>query len=131
MTQTASAIFERIKNHPGVLGIMVVNAQGYPIKSSMDNPTTMRYIESLGGVLYSANNLVRDLEPENEMQNIRISAEKDCSTQDMSTGAKKKMVKITEIMISPHENQALVVIQERVKNKTKNKKLVPIYDNYI
>ncbi|XP_063717992.1 dynein light chain roadblock-type 1-like isoform X2 [Symsagittifera roscoffensis] len=101
MTQTASAIFERIKNHPGVLGIMVVNAQGYPIKSSMDNPTTMRYIESLGGVLYSANNLVRDLEPENEMQNIRISAEKDCSTQDMSTGAKKKMVKITEIMISP------------------------------
>ena len=50
----------------------------------MDNPTTMRYIESLGGVLYSANNLVRDLEPENEMQNIRISAEKDCSTQGNS-----------------------------------------------
>ncbi|XP_075251816.1 dynein light chain roadblock-type 1-like [Convolutriloba macropyga] len=74
MTHDALATFDRIKNHSGVLGVMVINYHGYPVKTSMDNPTTMRYVESLSGFLYFARNLVRDLDPEEDFQRLRISA---------------------------------------------------------
>ena len=51
------------------------------MKTSMDNPTTMRYVESLSGFLYFARNLVRDLDPEEDFQHLRISAEKETFSQ--------------------------------------------------
>ena len=62
----------------------MISATGYPVKTSMDNPTTMRYVESLSGVLYFARNLVRDLDPENDFQHLRISAEKETSSQGIN-----------------------------------------------
>lgn len=34
---------KRIQSHKGVAGVVVVNAEGIPIKTTMDNTTTVQY----------------------------------------------------------------------------------------
>ena len=47
---------KRISSHKGVIGLIVVNQEGIPIRTTLDNSTTVQYagmslVSSLGSVL--------------------------------------------------------------------------------
>ena len=51
-----------------------------PIRTSMDNSTTKQYMKDLRSLIYQSNHLVRDLEPTNSMQFLRVGFEKEVAT---------------------------------------------------
>jgi len=61
-------ILDRIQNQRGVNGLIVVNADGVPIRSSMDNGTTQQYISLSKTLAKLARSVVRDVDPMNDLQ---------------------------------------------------------------
>merc|ERR1712189_7888 len=69
-------ILDRIQNHKGVSGIIIVNAEGVPIRSSMDNGTTQQYISMSKSLTKMARGLVRDIDPVNDLSFLRIKTKR-------------------------------------------------------
>ncbi|XP_034540846.1 dynein light chain roadblock-type 2-like [Notolabrus celidotus] len=63
---------KRIENHKGVIGTIVVNAEGIPIRTTLDNSTTLRYASLLGQLSTMAQSTVRDIDPQNDLTFLRI-----------------------------------------------------------
>ena len=42
-SQDMSDIIKRIMDTPNVIGVMVLNSDGFPIKTNLDNTTTVQY----------------------------------------------------------------------------------------
>ena len=87
------ATLKRIQSHPGVMGVVVINSEGTPIRSSMDNTTTQLYTGSLNSLASMARSAVRDVDPLNDLKFLRIRSKK------------------SEIMIAPDNSYSLIVIQ--------------------
>lgn len=91
---------KRITSHKGVLGVIIINADGIPIRTTLENNITVQYAALVSHFTSKARSAIKKLdkgEPEDELQFLRIRSKKH------------------EIMISPdfnkeHEYQ-LVVIQ--------------------
>uniref|UniRef100_A0A3B5BMH9 Dynein light chain roadblock n=1 Tax=Stegastes partitus TaxID=144197 RepID=A0A3B5BMH9_9TELE len=66
----------RIEASKGVIGTIVVNAEGIPIKTTLDNPTTAKYAELLCQLSTMARNTVRDIDPQNDFTFLRIRSKK-------------------------------------------------------
>jgi len=91
-------ILDRIQNQRGVNGLIVVNADGVPIRSSMDNGTTQQYISLSKTLAKLARSVVRDVDPMNDLQFLRIKTKR------------------SEIMIAPEQQSKekesyLIVVQ--------------------
>ncbi|XP_068933680.1 dynein light chain roadblock-type 1 [Petaurus breviceps papuanus] len=84
---------KRIQSQKGVQGIIVVNAEGIPIKSTMDNSTTMQYANLMHSFILKARGTVRDIDPQNDLTFLRIRSKKN------------------EIMVAPDKDYFLIVIQ--------------------
>ncbi|XP_044303502.1 dynein light chain roadblock-type 1 isoform X1 [Varanus komodoensis] len=84
---------KRIQSQKGVQGIIVVNAEGIPIKTTMDNSTTMQYAGLMHNLIMKARGTVRDIDPQNDLTFLRIRSKKN------------------EIMIAPDKDYFLIVIQ--------------------
>uniref|UniRef100_A0A3Q3F3Y1 Dynein light chain roadblock-type 2 n=1 Tax=Labrus bergylta TaxID=56723 RepID=A0A3Q3F3Y1_9LABR len=54
------------------IGIIVVNAEGIPIRSTLDNSNTRRYAEPLRQIAMMARSTVRDIDPQNDLRFLRI-----------------------------------------------------------
>ncbi|XP_060891069.1 dynein light chain roadblock-type 2-like isoform X1 [Labrus mixtus] len=63
---------KRIEAHKDVIGIIVVNAEGIPIRSTLDNSNTRRYAEPLRQIAMMARSTVRDIDPQNDLRFLRI-----------------------------------------------------------
>uniref|UniRef100_A0A8C9JTN5 Dynein light chain roadblock-type 2 n=1 Tax=Panthera tigris altaica TaxID=74533 RepID=A0A8C9JTN5_PANTA len=84
---------KRIQSHKGVMGTMVVNAEGIPIRTTLDNSTTVQYAGLLHQLTMKAKSTVRDIDPQNDLTFLRIRSKKH------------------EIMVAPDKEYLLIVIQ--------------------
>lgn len=84
---------KRIHGHPGVMGLLVMNEDGIPIKSTLDNATTVHYCNLIANLTHKARGVVRDIDPTNDLCFVRVRTKKH------------------EIMIAPDKEFTLVVVQ--------------------
>ncbi|XP_062444852.1 dynein light chain roadblock-type 1 isoform X2 [Rhea pennata] len=68
---------KRIQSQKGVQGIIVVNSEGIPIKSTMDNSTTIQYAGLMHSFIMKARSTVRDIDPQNDLTFLRIRSKKN------------------------------------------------------
>ena len=88
-------IFTRIRDRQGVDGIIIVNSDGMPIKSSIDDTNVQtQYAHLITALAAKARHCVRDLDPTNELTFLRIRSKK------------------SEIMVAPDKDFTLIVIQQ-------------------
>ncbi|XP_068118496.1 dynein light chain roadblock-type 1 [Hyperolius riggenbachi] len=85
---------KRIQGQKGVQGIIIVNSEGIPIKSTMDNATTAQYASHMHQLVMRARSSVRDIDPQNDLTFLRVRSKKN------------------EIMVAPDKDYMLVVIQQ-------------------
>ncbi|XP_036203141.1 dynein light chain roadblock-type 1-like [Myotis myotis] len=92
---------EETLKHPqsqkGVQGIIVVNTEGNPIKSTIDNPTTTPYASLMHSFILKARVITREVDPQNDLTFLQIRSRKN------------------EIMVTPDKDYFLIVIQNPTK----------------
>ncbi|XP_064015837.1 dynein light chain roadblock-type 2 [Pogoniulus pusillus] len=84
---------KRIQDHKGVVGMLLVNAEGIPVRTNLDTSTTVQYTEHLRQLITQAWSAVRDLDPQNDLICLRIRTKKH------------------EIIVAPENDCLLIVIQ--------------------
>ncbi|KAM9218837.1 dynein light chain roadblock-type 1-like isoform 3-T3 [Leptosomus discolor] len=68
---------KRIQSQKGVQGIIVVNSEGIPIRSTMDNATTIQYVGLMHSFIIKARRAVREIDPQNDLTFLRIRSKKN------------------------------------------------------
>ena len=84
---------KRLQAQKGVVGLIIMNNEGIPIRTTLDNATTVQYASLFHGLVGNARNCVRDTDPQNDLTFLRIRSKKH------------------EIMIAPDKDYMLIVIQ--------------------
>ncbi|KAL7406936.1 hypothetical protein ABVT39_000486 [Epinephelus coioides] len=84
---------KRIQSQNGVQGIIIANAEGIPIKTTLDNASTVQYAGLIHQLMMKARSTVRDIDPQNDLTFLRVRSKKN------------------EIMIAPDKDYFLIVIQ--------------------
>ena len=59
-----------------MIGLIVVNSEGIPIKTTLDNSTTVQYAGLLHQLTAKARSVVRDIDPQNDLTFLRIRSKK-------------------------------------------------------
>ncbi|KAG5491046.1 hypothetical protein JIQ42_00937 [Leishmania sp. Namibia] len=86
--------FQRISQRPNVTGIIVVDNEGTPIRSTIEDTTVQnQYAHLITSLAAKARHCVRDLDPTNDLCFLRIRSKKN------------------EIMVAPDKDFILIVIQ--------------------
>lgn len=84
----------RIKSHKSVVAVIVVNSEGVPIRSTLDNKATLQYSTLISQLAAKARLVVRELDPQNDLSFLRIRSKKH------------------EIMVAPDKEYILIVVQD-------------------
>ncbi|XP_008937027.1 PREDICTED: dynein light chain roadblock-type 2, partial [Merops nubicus] len=84
---------KRIQAQQGVIATMVINAEGIPVRTTLDNSTTVQYAGLLRELTRKARSAVRDIDPQNDLTFLRIRSKKH------------------EILVAPDKDYLLIVIQ--------------------
>ncbi|XP_031697921.1 dynein light chain roadblock-type 1-like, partial [Anarrhichthys ocellatus] len=66
---------------------------GIPVKTTLDNPSTVQYAGLIHQLVMKARSTIRDIDPQNDLTFLRIRSKKN------------------EIMIAPDKDYFLIVIQ--------------------
>uniref|UniRef100_A0A3B4UZS6 Dynein light chain roadblock n=1 Tax=Seriola dumerili TaxID=41447 RepID=A0A3B4UZS6_SERDU len=82
-----------IQSQKGVQGIIIVNSEGIPVKTTLDNSSTVQYAGLIHQLVMKARTTVRDIDPQNDLTFLRVRSKKN------------------EIMIAPDKDYFLIVIQ--------------------
>ncbi|CBZ12800.1 dynein-associated roadblock protein-like protein [Leishmania major strain Friedlin] len=91
-------MFQRISQRPNVTGIIVVDSEGTPIRSTIEDTTVQnQYAHLITSLAAKARHCVRDLDPTNDLCFLRIRSKKN------------------EIMVAPDKDFILIVIQNIVE----------------
>ncbi|XP_064399021.1 dynein light chain roadblock-type 2-like [Halichondria panicea] len=85
---------KRLQSLKGVVGVIIVNQEGIPIRTTMDNATTVQYAGHIQQLNAKARTTVRDLDPTNDLTFLRVRTSKH------------------EIMIAPDKDYLLIVVQD-------------------
>merc|ERR1711977_357595 len=86
---------KRISSHKGVIGTVIVNVEGVPIRSNLErSEQTAQYASQITDLTRKARSVVRDLDPQNDLTFLRIRSKKH------------------EIMVAPDKEFILIVIQD-------------------
>ncbi|CAH8443487.1 unnamed protein product [Dicrocoelium dendriticum] len=86
---------ERIQNHKNVQGLILVNPEGNPVRTNLDNSTSLQYTRHMDELRAITEHAVRDLDPRDELVVLRIRT------------------KFNEIMVLPEKGCLVVCIQAR------------------
>jgi dynein light chain roadblock-type len=54
---------KRLQNHPGVKGVLIVNHDGIPIRTTLEQATTVQYAGLITQLCSKARSAVRELDP--------------------------------------------------------------------
>ncbi|XP_065051696.1 dynein light chain roadblock-type 1-like [Rhopilema esculentum] len=87
------ARLNRIKQHDGVLGVIVVNNEGIAIRTTLDNPTTQLYMLHCRQLIHLARHTVRDIDPTDDLNFFRMRSKKN------------------ELVVAPDQGYTIIVIQ--------------------
>jgi len=93
MSAEIEETLKRIQSHKGVVGVIIINAEGVAIKSTLDGPTTVQYTALVAGLADKARGVVRELDPTNDLTFLRLRSKKH------------------EIMVAPDKEYLLIVVQ--------------------
>ena len=83
---------------------------GIPIKSTLDNPTTIQYTGLISGLTDKARGVVRDLDPTNDLTFLRVRSKK----HEIMIAPGKKLIYIDEflrIFLIADKEYMLIVVQ--------------------
>ena len=67
---------KRINSHKGVVGIVIMNNEGIPIRSTMEQTLATKYAAMIKPLAEKARSAVRDLDPQNDLTFLRIRSKK-------------------------------------------------------
>eukprot|EP01006_Ploeotia_vitrea_P060261 TRINITY_DN75591_c0_g1_i1.p1 TRINITY_DN75591_c0_g1~~TRINITY_DN75591_c0_g1_i1.p1 ORF type:complete len:108 (-),score=12.63 TRINITY_DN75591_c0_g1_i1:158-460(-) len=90
-------IVKRINTHKGVKGLIIVNAEGIPIRDSFDEQDrllTIQYAALISQMVQKARAAVKELDNTNDLVFLRIRSKKH------------------EILVAPDKDYILIVIQD-------------------
>lgn len=93
MSSEVEETLKRIQHHKGVIGVVIVNSEGIPIRTTMDNSTTVQYAGIFHNLTQKARSCIRDIDPQNDLTFLRARTKK------------------YEIMVAPDKEYLLIVIQ--------------------
>ncbi|GLD71174.1 dynein light chain roadblock-type 1 isoform X1 [Lates japonicus] len=68
---------KRIQSQKGVQGIIIVNSEGIPIKTTLDNSSTVQYAGLIHQLVMKARSTVRDIDPQNDLTFLRVRSKKN------------------------------------------------------
>ncbi|XP_053297896.1 dynein light chain roadblock-type 1, partial [Pleuronectes platessa] len=68
---------KRIQGQKGVQGIIIVNSEGIPVKTTLDNSSTVQYAGLIHQLVMKARSTVRDIDPQNDLTFLRIRSKKN------------------------------------------------------
>ncbi|KAI8897152.1 hypothetical protein BC833DRAFT_527418, partial [Globomyces pollinis-pini] len=84
---------KRLSSHKGVEGIVIVNMEGIPIRTTLDHEKTIQHSALITQLTAKAKSMIRDLDPQNDLTFLRIRSKKH------------------EIMVAPDKEYILIVLQ--------------------
>ena len=93
MSAEVEETLKRLVAHKGVIGTIIVNSDGIPIKSTLDNHTTTQYSGLLNQLVDQAKTLFKEIDSSNDLTFMRLRTKKH------------------EIMVAPDRDYLLIVIQ--------------------
>ena len=93
-TSIINDTLDRLENNPSVIGVMVVGNDGYPIRSTLNNATTIDYLENFGSLVELARYTVKNLDPTDDLNFLRMRTRE------------------YEVMIAPEKEYSLIVLQK-------------------
>ncbi len=67
---------KRIMSHKGILGVVIVNNDGIPIRSTLDNVVSVQYAGLVTQLVIKSRSMVRDLQADNDLQFLRLRSKK-------------------------------------------------------
>jgi len=88
------ATLQRIQQHKGVVGYIIINNEGHYVKTTLDNSTTTQYQQLISQLTMKSRSVIRDLDPQDNLRFLRLRSLKH------------------EIMIAPDNDYTLIVIQD-------------------
>ena len=93
----------RIKQRPGVRGLLIVDDKGKFLRSTMSSgggdTAPKQYAMKVSDLAQKARSVVRDIDPMNELTFFRVRSKKQ------------------EILVAPDKNLFLIVIQDHIKEQ--------------
>lgn len=93
MASEVEETLKRLVAHKGVIGTIIVNSEGIPIKSTLDQHTTTQYSGLINQLVDQAKNMFKEIDASNDLTFMRLRTKKH------------------EIMIAPDRDYLLIVIQ--------------------
>uniref|UniRef100_A0A6T8N3X4 Dynein light chain roadblock n=1 Tax=Hemiselmis andersenii TaxID=464988 RepID=A0A6T8N3X4_HEMAN len=84
----------RLKEHKGVKGVVIVNQDGIPIRTTLEQAVTVQYAGLITQLCSKARSAVRELDPQNDLTFLRVRSKKH------------------EIMVAPDKDYLLIIIQD-------------------
>ncbi|XDV52682.1 hypothetical protein PO909_021372 [Leuciscus waleckii] len=85
---------KRILRYPGVIGYIIFNKEGIPIRTGLDNATAVKYVGLLNQLIMTTRSTIRDIDPQDDVKLLRIWTQK------------------YEIMVATEEEYLMIVIQK-------------------
>ena len=85
---------KRINSHKGVQGIVIVNSEGVPIRTTLEQSASELMAGFMTGLAAKARSAVRNLDPQNDLTFLRIRTKKH------------------EMMVAPEKDFLLIVVQD-------------------
>jgi dynein light chain roadblock-type len=84
---------KRISSHKGVIGALIVNAQGIPIRSTLSDEDTFAHAALITQLVFKARRMVVDLDKDDDLTFLRIRSNKH------------------EILVAPDKDYLLICVQ--------------------
>ncbi len=84
---------KRLNSHKGVSGIIIVNNEGIPIRTTLDNQVTVQHSALITRIVAKAESGGKTLEPQNDLTFLRSRSTKH------------------EIMVAPDKEYIMIVLQ--------------------
>jgi len=97
MANEVEESMKRLLSHKGVIGLVVINSDGIPIKSTLDNALSIEYAGQIQLLVEKARAMIKDMDSTNDLTFVRLRSKKH------------------EVLVAPDKEYALIVIQNPVE----------------
>ena len=107
-----------LQDTSNVMGVMVLNNEGFPIRSNLDNTSTVQYGHMIADICVKVNNMIALYSPQVVM--LCLQAKSIVRDLDPTNNLSFFRLKSTthEVLVAPEENFIILVLQH---NNTESK----------
>jgi len=94
MSQEIDELIKKLQAHKGVIGVVIVNQDGIPLKSTLDNQTSVHYASEMHSLTTKARSVIKEIDSSNDLTFLRVRSKKH------------------EILVAPDHDYFMIVIQK-------------------